>query len=61
MLARIFFGLVSLIVAMLFVRLLVDETRRARVAVRSNDRARPPKDAGRLKQDPATGVYYPVD
>jgi hypothetical protein len=61
MLARIFLGLVSLIVAILFMRLLVDETRRARVAVRNNDGARPPKDAGRLKQDPATGIYYPAD
>jgi hypothetical protein len=54
-------GLLSLIVAMLFMRLLAGEARRARVAVRKNDGARPLKDITRLRQDPQTGVYYPAD
>jgi hypothetical protein len=54
-------GLLSLIVAMLFMRLLAGEARRARVAVRKSDGARPLKDVTRLRQDPQTGVYYPAD
>jgi hypothetical protein len=61
MVARFFVGLIGLIVAVLFMRLLADEARRARVPLRNNGQSRPPKDVGRLKQDPATGVYYPAD
>ncbi|HEY7750552.1 MAG TPA: hypothetical protein VH933_17970 [Aestuariivirgaceae bacterium] len=60
MVARMIAGLLGFIIAMLFMRLLVGEARRARVSVKNNS-PRPPKDAGRLTQDPATGIYYPVD
>ena len=61
MVARFFLGLMGLIVAMLFMRLLVDEARRTRVAVRKDGGSRPLKDIGRLKQDPETGIYFPAD
>jgi hypothetical protein len=61
MVARFFLGLIGLIVAMLVMRLLADESRRARVPLRKNEGSRPLKDVRRLKQDPATGVYYPAD
>jgi hypothetical protein len=61
MVGKFLLGLLSLIVAMLFMRLLAGEARRARVAVRKNDGARPLKDVTRLRQDPQTGVYYPAD
>ena len=61
MVGKFLLGLLSLIVAMLFMRLLAGEARRARVAVRKSDGARPLKDITRLRQDPQTGVYYPAD
>jgi hypothetical protein len=61
MIARIFLGLLGFIVALLMMRLFVDETRRARVAVRNDRSQRSMKEIGRLEQDPATGVYYPAD
>jgi hypothetical protein len=61
MVGKFLLGLLSLIVAMLFMRLLAGEARRARVAVRKNDGAPPLKDITRLRQDPQTGVYYPAD
>jgi hypothetical protein len=61
MVGKFLLGLLSLIVAMLFMRLLAGEARRARVAVRKNDGTRPLKDVTRLRQDPQTGVYYPAD
>jgi hypothetical protein len=61
MIARIFLGLLGFIVALLMMRLMVDEAHRARVAVRNDRKPRSVKDIGRLEQDPATGVYYPAD
>jgi hypothetical protein len=61
MITRIFVSLIGLIIAMLFMRLLADGARRARVPHRKPEGSRPLKDIGRLKQDPETGVYYPAD
>jgi hypothetical protein len=61
MVARFFVGLIGLVIAMLFMRLLADEARRARVPLRKNEGSRPLKDVRPLRQDPATGVYYPAD
>ena len=60
MIARVFFTVLSVVLAIFMMRLVLGETRRARVPVRNHA----PKGAGHvahLKQDPATGVYYPVD
>ena len=61
MIARYLAGLMGILIAMFLMRLLIGEARRARVPVRRDNNLRPPRDAGRLKQDPATGVYYPAD
>lgn len=61
MVARVFAGLMGLLIAMLVMRILAGQARRARVPLSHDEGSRPPRKVGRLKQDPATGVYYPAD
>ena len=60
MVARFFFTLLSVVLAIFTMRLVLGEARRARVPLR-NDAPKGERDVARLKQDPATGVYYPAD
>ena len=61
MMGRFIVGFVGMILAMLLVRRIANEARRARMQAEPGgdpvERLRPVA----LKQDPATGVYYPAD
>jgi hypothetical protein len=59
MVARFFATVLSVVLAILMMRLVWGEARRARVPAR--DDAKGPRHIARLKQDPSTGVYYPAD
>ena len=59
MIARLFATVLSVVLAILMMRLVWGEARRAPVPAR--DDAKGPRHVARLKQDPATGVYYPAD
>jgi hypothetical protein len=59
--ARFFFTLVSVVLAIFMMRLVIGEARRTRVPVRNDGQNRPSRHVHRLEQDPSTGVYYPAD
>ena len=59
MIVRLFATVLSVVLAILMMRLVWGEARRARVPQR--DDAKSSRHVARLKQDPATGVYYPAD
>jgi len=61
MIARFFATVLSVVLAILMMRLVLGETRRARVAARNDAANRSRRHVARLKQDPSTGVYYPAD
>ena len=58
---KVFYTVLSVVLAVFMMRFVLAETRRARVAVRNDGSDRSPRHISRLKQDPATGVYYPAD
>jgi hypothetical protein len=60
MVARVLLGLISLTLAMFFMRLISGQARRAHVPRRTPEAAGR-GDAALLKQDPVSGVYYPAD
>ena len=57
---RVFFTVLSVVLALFMMRFVLAETRRARLPVR-NGSDRSSRHITRLKRDPATGVYYPAD
>jgi hypothetical protein len=61
MVARFFATVLSVVLAILMMRLVLGETRRARVPARNDGASRSRRHIARLKQDPSTGVYYPAD
>ena len=58
---RVFFTVLSVVLAVFMMRFVLAGTRRARVPVRNDRSDRSSRQISRLKQDPATGVYYPAD
>jgi hypothetical protein len=63
MMGRFIVGFVGMVLAMLLVRRIAAEARRARMQAERGGRADPVERLPPvpLKQDPSTGVYYPAD
>jgi membrane protein implicated in regulation of membrane protease activity len=61
MVTRVFFTVLSVVLAVFMMRFVLTQTRRARVSVRNDGSDRSSRRIARLQQDPATGVYYPAD
>ena len=61
MLAKVVIAAVTLVVALIVVRRLVEAAAAARVKVRARAETPPTRRVTTLRRDPATGVYRPED